>query len=207
MSSKSQAVPQHESEDSEDVRVIPVLYDRAGVRFREFKSCIDQFADPTFPDWPVPGPKTVKWVLDFMYQRAKSPLGWHQMWRSNGRLQDGESLVLQHESNCRILETCAVYDQFDLTSSAGMELVARQIQIIEEKLAHKFEDKEIGTDYFLMSGASHRSQLCIAPALKKWLAEELTKESSVLKERRKAREERVLANPKKKGKDKDADGG
>ena len=35
--------------------------------------------------------------------------------------------------------------------------------------------------------------------LRAWIASEVQKESSVLQERRRAREERVLANPKKKG--------
>ena len=94
----------------------------------------------------------------------------------------------------------ACYDQYDLLASAGVELVVRQIQIIEEKLSGRFEDKnqEASADYYLMSGATSRCQLCICPELKSWLAGELAKESSVLKERRKAREERALL--KKPGK-------
>ncbi|CAK0894777.1 unnamed protein product [Prorocentrum cordatum] len=42
-----------------------------------------------------------------------------------------------------------------------------------------------------------RGNLCIMPALAEWIASELSKGYSVMKERRKAREERVLARPKK----------
>ena len=84
---------------------------------------------------------------------------------------------------------------------AGLELVCRQIQICEDKLSHRFDDTQgdAVSDYYLMSGAQSRSQLCICPELRAWIASKVQKESSVLKERRKAREERVLANPKKKG--------
>ena len=42
--------------------------------------------------------------------------------------------------------------------------------------------------------------MCIDPALSEWVAKEVAKESVVMKERRKAREERALARPKAKGK-------
>ena len=48
-----------------------------------------------------------------------------------------------------------------------------------------------------MSGARNRAQLCIAPELRTWLATEQAKNNALLKERRKAREEQVLAQPKK----------
>ena len=86
---------------------------------------------------------------------------------------------------------------------ACLELVARQLQIAEDKLSHRFLDvdgEQGQAGYCLMSGASHKSQLCIAPSLKQWIAGEMQKDAAVLKERRKAREERVLAHPKKKGK-------
>ena len=48
--------------------------------------------------------------------------------------------------------------------------------------------------------AGARGELCICPLLSEWIAKELQKESAVMKERRKAGEERVLARPKKGGK-------
>ncbi len=38
------------------------------------------------------------------------------------------------------------------------------------------------------------STICVCPELSSWVAAELAKESSVLKEHRKAREQRALAN-------------
>ena len=124
------------------------------------------------------------------------------MWRSNGRLQESDPWVLQHEALSNILETCACYDQIDLCANASTELICRQIQICEDTLSYKFEELagSVSSEYRLMSGAQERSQLCISPALKNWLAGEIAKDSSILKERRKAREERALANPKGKAK-------
>jgi hypothetical protein len=87
----------------------------------------------------------------------------------------------------------------NVASCACFEIICRQLQICEDKLAHKFEDNssELSSDYHLMSGSKLRAQLCISPELRAWTASETAKESAVLKERRKPREERTLANPKR----------
>lgn len=65
---------------------------------------------------------------------------------------------------------------------------------------------------FLGSAAGHGA-IVISPELKTWISTEMAREASVLKERRKAREERALARqPKggggpKEGKKGDAGGG
>ena len=188
-------------DDDSDVRVLPVMYDSQGMRFREFRDAVIRCEPHVWPDWPVPGPKTTMWVLKWMVSRGGTPLQWHSTWKANGRLQDSDATVLHHEAYCRVLETSLCYDQYNAAASAALELVCRQIQIAEDKLSHRFEDvsSDHHSDYYLMSGAQSKSQLCISPELKAWISSEVQKESSILKERRKAREERVLANPKRKG--------
>ena len=177
-----------------------VKYDRQGQRWRDYREGVGSLEVCTFEDWPVSGPQTVIWVVKWILNRAGSPLGWHAQWKSAGKLQDSDPNVTIHESACRVLETAICYDQLNVTSLAAFEVIARQLQIAEDKLAHRFDDvsHEGYSDYSLMSGSTHKSQLCICPALKAWTAGELSKESAVLKERRKAREEKVLANPRRK---------
>ena len=119
-----------------------------------------------------------------------------------GRLSDTNPWVLFHESLCAILETACVYDQLDAPSLASLELICRQIQSTEEGLRAHFEGNHDVHDRQLMSGLPHRSNLCICPALMKWTSAEASVETSILKERRKAREERTLQrpDPKHKGK-------
>ena len=140
------------------------------------------------------------WVLKWIQRRGTTPLGWHSQWKASGRLQDHEANVQQHESACRVLETSLCYDQINIATLASFELISRQLQIAEERLSHRFEDPSsdlVQEDYFLMSGAPHKSHLCVSPELRAWIAKERGQEASVLKERRKAREERLLARPKK----------
>ena len=85
------------------------------------------------------------------------------------------------------------------TESAAAEIGARQIQMIEERRGDsgsKREASDIITDSHLFLGTSAaRGGLCVCPALQEWISEELRRESAVLKERRKAREERNLNKP------------
>jgi hypothetical protein len=191
-----------EMANPEDVRVLTVKYDRQGQRWREFREGVGSLEVCTFEDWPVSGPQTVIWVCKWILNRAGSPLAWHAQWKAVGKLQDSDPQVIIHESACRVLETAVCYDQLNVTSLAAFEVVARQLQISEDKLSHRFDDTPLEgySDYSLMSGSTHKSQLCICPQLKAWTAGELSKESAVLKERRKAREEKVLANPKRNAK-------
>ena len=82
-----------------------------------------------------------------------------------------------------------------------MELICRQIQTIEERLKENFiSGDEQSIDQYLMSGAPSRALLCICPAVTIWVASEAARDSAILKERRKAREERNLVAPKGKAK-------
>ena len=104
-----------------------------------------------------------------------------------------------HEFSCRALETSACYDQIDIGALATCEILARQLQTAKDLLSHKFIDTrdDSNLDLFLMTGAQNKTELCICLALRAYLATETQKEAAILKERRKAKEERILAQPKK----------
>ena len=94
-------------------------------------------------------------------------------------------------------------------------LLVRQLQLVEERTAQQQEARRAAgsssssyddSHLYLGLGAT-RGGVMVAPALQKYIAEQLALESAVLKERRKAREERALARPKKGPKgDKNGDG-
>ena len=153
---------------------------------------------PEWGDWPVTGPRTTLWVLKWIMHRAGTPLNWHLQWVQLGKLNPADPIVLSHEFACRALESAVTYDQLDTGSLAAFEIIARQLQTCEDVLSFKFYDprEDQTADLFLMTGAQHKSQLCISPELKAFSASETQKEAAVLKERRKAKEERVPARPK-----------
>ena len=192
-----------------DLRVLPVKYDRTDQRFRDFRDGVCLLESHSFTDWPVLGPRTVVWVCQFMLHRSNTPLGWHQEWKNLGRLSDDEGLVHEHETICRLLETAVCYDQLQVGALASFEVLARELQITEDKMSHRFSSQSNETmhDYHIMSGFKNRSALCICPELRSYMSLETAKESAILKERRKAREERTLAHPKGKAKAKAGPGG
>ena len=137
-----------------------------------------------------------------MLNQSGTPTGWHTKWRSDGKLDPSSHLIAFHAVCCQVVETMMSYDQLNAVNLASGELVMRQIMLTEERLKDKFSaSSPDGFDEFhLYSGRRDRYALCIDPSLSEWVAREVAKESVVMKERRKAREERALARPKTKAK-------
>ena len=68
----------------------------------------------------------------------------------------------------------------------------------EEKYKEKAGNNantEIVQEQHLFGGHSSRTNLCICPDLSAWIAEEMKTEAAVMKEWRKAHEERALQKP------------
>ena len=102
-----------------------------------------------------------------------------------------------------MLQAALCYDQLNAGSLASMEIIGRQLQLVEEKQYERslkpdsVPNGAAADAHLYMGSGVNRGRVCVAPVLSDWIAEELRKEASVLKERRKAREERASL---KKGK-------
>ena len=70
-------------EGDADLRTLPVRYsDRAGtLRARPFSDAVSNLTESQFLDWPVKGPRTLRWLLDSMVSSDTSPLRRHFWWR------------------------------------------------------------------------------------------------------------------------------
>ena len=182
---------------ADDARTLPILIGDDGVRFWEFCEGARMLQESAWSDWPVRGPRTVRWVPAFMRDRAGIPTAHRTRWRTMCRLQPQDAGVSLHECACRCLELLVTYDQVDVTNIAGAEILSRQVQLVEEKWkdcvfgSPPTGDIEHDSHLYLGTGMS-RGDLCVGPLLQAWIAEQLSAESAILKERRKAREERTL---------------
>ena len=74
------------SSRAHDVRVLPVRYVVAGQRYREFAEVVPLIEDICWPDTPVNGPSTFRWVCRFIKEHGGTPTGWHTKCMG-GRLQ------------------------------------------------------------------------------------------------------------------------
>ena len=129
-----------------------------------------------------------------------SPSAWHHRWQSPAKAQSSEPGVQAHDAFCRTLEIMLCFDQLSLGSLASAEYVCRQIQLVEEKYKEKAGSNasvELVQEQHLFGGHFSRTNLCICLDLSAWIAEEMKTEAAVMKERRKAREERALQKPAK----------
>ena len=185
---------------AEDARTLTISRDMDGNRFKDFRSAVQESKPVEFKDWPVSGPRTTKHVILQMIEHGGSALGHHQSWRVACKFQPTDGPAIEHESWCRVLHTLMCYDQVDVCNLAGVELVVRAIQRIEEK--HKFKmmaaDETGENSLFMGASGGSRTGTVISPKLTEWIGGELQKEALITKERRKAREERALSRKNEK---------
>ena len=187
----------------DDARTLAIRYGEDNVRHREFREAAALSAAVEFADWPVRGPRTAGWWIKTVAEVASTPMGQHARFISQFRLGADHPVALQHESYSRILQTLVSYDQVDVTNLAAGELIIRQLQLLEERQQHASaaHDSVASEEQGLFMGtAAGAGATIISPQLKLWISTEMARDASVLKERRKAREERGLARPKAKGK-------
>ena len=153
-----------------DARVLPDQRDETtSERWRDWKSLSGVISDPFFPDWPLEGPRTTKWLVKEIAKSGGSPLQHHQRWKTQFRADDGDRSVHEHELLCMTLELSGCNDQLDLSALAGIELVARHLQLIEESKAAGDSATYEGAKFFV---DYRRSGAMVAPELERHVAEQ-----------------------------------
>ncbi|CAK0841594.1 unnamed protein product [Prorocentrum cordatum] len=199
-----------------DFRVLPMLLNPRGERERRFGETVNALAETPVQGWPVQGPRTLLWCLSFMSTMAGAPTAWHQRWLTSMALPDEDEHAKLHETLCRVLDLAVVYDQLQIAEMASFEIIARQLQLLEERVyetrspppsvaapkakaadrggASAGTSSSPGTSYFLGAGVS-KANLCISPKLLEYIADQMRAEAAISKERREAREERALRAP------------
>lgn len=180
---------------ADDARTLAISRDVDGLRFKEFRVAVQESKPTEFSDWPISGPRTVKYVLSQMLDHGGSAMGHHQAWRVACKLQPTDAPAMEHEAWSKVLQTLMTYDQVDVTNLAGGEMIVRALQRIEEKHKFKLSAVDDAGEGALFMGSSSGSRVgsIICPKLTEWIGSEMQKEALVAKERRKAREERALA--------------
>ena len=186
----------------DDARTLPVKVGDDGERHRDFKDAVMLCKKSEFADWPVKGPRTAGWLARAMSEHSQNAMAHHARFMAYFKLSPGDPIALQHENYCKILHAMLVYDQLDVTNLACAELVCRQLQLLEEKQMQsstpQAESASVAEESSLFMGtASAHGAVLVCPELKSWVSSELSREASILKERRKAREERTLARNNK----------
>ena len=102
---------------------------------------------------------------------------------------------VMHDLLGAALDLAATWDQLDMANCASMELVGRIYQMIEETRGSMTTE---GLEHFIGRDptAGVRRGVALAPALAEDAMSRQSKEVEILKQRRKAREEKALAGNK-----------
>ena len=189
---------------SADRRTLVVKYsDSAGTQFaRPFAESVSLLSKTPFVDWPLHGPRTLLWLLYAMVASNTAPLGRHYWWRGVLQLGASDEGVEEHEFLSSVIESALTYDQLCATELASFEHISRRYMLWEERYASSLRARlgASGSDFGLDTGerslfmglTSHQMAL-VSPELSTWVSNRVGERSAILKERRKGREERLLA--------------
>ena len=191
-----------------DGRLLRATRDSKGDRHRPWRELARESSRVMQKDWPLPGPVTIPWCISFLDRRAEGAVSWDTRWRRDNNLKEDMWGVAVHRDLCKILDRLGLHDMCDLANLAAAEDIVRQLQLIEylyyeaSKLeTHDGSKKGKGSsrgaradEAAIFAGRNRDFGECmVCPELLDHVAKELERDSSILKQLRKAREERAMA--------------
>ena len=132
-------------------------------------------------------------------KQAGGPVQRHMTWKHENKLQEEEHSAVTHEMLSEIFELATTFDQLDVSNLACMECLCRHAQYLEQRVKKKRESgKDFDSQDYYLGRTRRTGGAIISPELLKWVAESAARDSAILKEERKAAEERALQRAPKK---------
>lgn len=178
-----------------DARTLAVLRNSAGERFRDLRSVAERSTQLELEDWALEGPRTALWYVTQVARTGTGLVARHQTWRHENKLEEESHLCSLHEIISEILEMAASVDQLDIGNLVSIECACRQLQYVEHEVKKKADARrgDYSAEAYFLGRTRRSGGALIAPELLKWVSEKAARDSAVLKEQRKAAEERALA--------------
>jgi hypothetical protein len=184
----------------DDARTLAIERNANQERYRSLVSAVNAFEQTDFKDWPLEGPRTALWLAKELSKSGMNPISRHSHWRHENNIKDDERSGTIHELLSEVLELMITYDQLDISNLACAETLSRHMQLIEFETKKKMDARKGGdsSEYYL--GRSRRTGgNLLSPELQKHIADKASRDTSILKEQRKAAEERALTRKNTKG--------
>eukprot|EP00971_Amphidinium_carterae_P343480 6483247-Amphidinium_carterae.1 len=178
-----------------DARILPIERNSLGQRFRDVRSAVSISRQEELSDFPLDGPRTARWWTEQISRTGMTPGSRHKQWRHENAVDPNDSLCRMHELISDTMEFLICVDQLDGSNLSCAENLVRQAQYIEHEIKKKAENKGgfDPTEYFLGRTTRLIGGAILHPDLVKWVSEKAARDSAILKEERKAREERAAA--------------
>ena len=183
-------------------RTLALAFNGVGARYREIRATHDALQEEEIVDWPLKGPRSLKWVLRFMLdQTGGGPCARVQQFMQLAKLQYTDGHMTEYNILAKVLELAIQWDQLMVSNLACFELISRRMQLIEEKYKMRLPqmdknvlDPESDAGIFLGLGThsmAGRNTVCVMPALAEYIGEELNREASISKGKVKAHQLRL----------------
>ena len=202
------AAPGLTDDDDIDVRVLPVLFEPGGDRWRTLPEAMALYFEEDMPDFPIRNVRTVYSTVKEMKRRGMTFLQHHESWVLKAGIAHSNRSTHEHKSLCRALHWFQGYDQLNLCNSAGCESLNRRRQLIETAHAGSADSPNWEAAEEYLGTKENADGSVIDPALEKQVADRMHSKSEILKQLRKAREEKeaIHAARRAAGKGGKADG-
>lgn len=172
--------------EEDDLRIIPVLWDRQGARERSWETVIDFASQGAFHDWPASGPQIAMWPMRHISKRGGSPttflarLGIELMFCGSDRNHRELELLLT------IFELAGAVYQLNLGNLVWVEIVCRRMKLIMDVVSGGgCADGWMGSEHYLGLGKASRG---VCPTLTAHVAARFKDGAEVDKQRSKAKE-------------------
>lgn len=195
-------------EASSDARLMGLTFQGLSRTERQWRDVSKEIQQETIEDWSVPGPRTSDWCIRFLNRRNGGPSDHHRWWAQNHALKPEAWGVGEHDHLMKVVDKLGRFDGLDLANLAGAELIFRRLQLIEyvysergpgggkgqPKGDKKNQDAAQSYEATIFAGGHKEfGDTMVAPQLLEYVAKEVEGEAAVMKQVRKAREERSLA--------------
>ncbi|CAK0869005.1 unnamed protein product [Prorocentrum cordatum] len=117
--------------DELDARVL-ALRASATERFLGMREAVTELTETQWEFFPISGPRTVKWVCEFVRENDVTFRSRHAKFKAETGLSSSDQDVSVHELCCRIMHLLLTYDQLNARLSGMQSTVDRQKSEIEK---------------------------------------------------------------------------
>jgi hypothetical protein len=174
-----------------DARTMPIKFRPVtGERHIAFDDAVSLLPEDEFLDFPVTGPRTVRWLCEQIVKSGAPPISRHSRWVREAEIPAGDRSKFEHEVLSKVLELGVCYDGLAVSNLASFEVVSRRLQLIEEAHLDSPGAPSYEAAAHYMGSTERRGGALISPGLSEHVAGRLRDEAAVLKEKRKAAEAR-----------------
>jgi hypothetical protein len=179
-----------------DLRTLRVKYDRSGKPYRNSVESVSMLEAVEFTGFVVEGPRTYKDFVEALTRKGNSPIAYHTRWVMETGVDKKSPGALAHELGCERIEIAHSYDQLQTPNLASFELLARWLPMIEHSVAPNPKKPDFQNQHLFLGTSSRGTTGGLTNSLAKHVASRAAEGAAVLKERRKAREERAWVTKK-----------